>query len=134
MGLCNVDAASLAATFAEPLKSSQTKFDAIYTADEIGSYKPDLANFEYMIEHVEKDFGVQKSEILDVAQSLTHDHVPTNAVGLPPGVWIEMDGDAALLGENKAKLKREGKVKFGAQFMTLLMLAREVEWYFETQV
>lgn len=134
VALCNVDAASLAASLAGPLQSSKGIFDAVYTADQIGSYKPDVANCEYLIEHVEKDFGVKKEEILHVAQSMTHDHVPAKAVGLPPGVWIEMGGDAALLGGNKAKLELEGKVQIGAELMTLYEMAREVEWYFETQV
>ena len=132
MALCNVDASTLAASLAGPLQTSKKIFDAVYTADEIGSYKPDLANFEYLIEHVEKDFGVKKEEILHVAQSLTHDHVPAKAVGLPPGVWIEMGGDSALLGGDKAKLEREGKVQLGAELTTLWMMVGEVEWYFET--
>lgn len=130
IALSNVDKSSLASTLASPLQS-RVKFDAVYTAEEIGSYKPDLANFEYLIEHVEKDFGAAKNEILHVAQSLTHDHVPAKAIGLSPGVWIERGGGAAVLGGDQAKLEQQGKVQLGAQFGTLGELAREVEWYFE---
>ena len=129
VALTNADKSSFAATLAGPLQS-KVKFDAVYTADEIGSYKPDLANFRYLIEHVERDFGAQKHEILHVAQSLTHDHVPAKAVGLPPGVWI--NGNSYVLGGDKAKL--EEKVQLGAELGSIPMLAGEVEWYFETQV
>lgn len=40
------------------------KFDAVYTAEDIGTYKPDLKNFEYMLKHVENEFGVEKDEVL----------------------------------------------------------------------
>ena len=38
-------------------------FDAIYTAEDIGSYKPALGNFEYMVDRL-KSIGVQQNEIL----------------------------------------------------------------------
>lgn len=130
--LSNVDGLSFSFTLAGPLRG--VMFDAIYTADEIGSYKPDLANFQYLIEHVEKDFGAQKSEILHVAQSLMHDHVPAKAIGLPPGVWIERGGDSgSMMGGKMAKLEQEGKLQLGAKFMTLGNLAAEVEWTFGKQ-
>lgn len=44
-------------------------WDAVYTAQKIGSYKPDLRNFEFLIEHVGEDLGVKKEEILHTAQS-----------------------------------------------------------------
>lgn len=44
-------------------------WDAVYTAQRIGSYKPDLRNFEFLIEHVVEDLGVKKEEILHTAQS-----------------------------------------------------------------
>lgn len=130
--LSNVDGVSFSSTLAGPLQG--VKFDAIYTADEIGSYKPDLANFEYLIEHINKDFGVQKPEILHVAQSLTHDHVPAKAIGLPPGVWIERGGDSmSVMGGNMARLEQEDKLQLGARFLTLGDLAAEVERAFGKQ-
>ena len=62
-------------------------FDAIYTAQDIGSYKPDPRNFAYLIERLAAD-GFQKSNILHVAQSLFHDHAPANALGLA-SAWID---------------------------------------------
>ena len=49
---------------------------AYYTAQDIGSYKPDRENFEYLIENVEREFGAKKDEIWHVAQSLFHDAQP----------------------------------------------------------
>jgi 2-haloacid dehalogenase len=62
-------------------------FDAVYTAEDIGSYKPDLRNFRYMIDRLQ-DSGHPVGEILHVAQSLYHDHAPANAVGLH-SAWID---------------------------------------------
>jgi 2-haloalkanoic acid dehalogenase type II len=62
-------------------------FDAIYTAQDVGSYKPDPRNFTYLIERLAED-GFHKSDILHVAQSLYHDHAPANAIGLA-SAWID---------------------------------------------
>jgi 2-haloacid dehalogenase len=62
-------------------------FDAIYTAQDIGSYKPDPRNFTYLVERLAAD-GFQKPDILHVAQSLFHDHAPANAIGLA-SAWID---------------------------------------------
>jgi len=61
-------------------------FDYIFTAQDIGSYKPDLRNFKYMIQRLQ-EAGHQKNEILHTAESLFHDHVPANQVGLA-SAWI----------------------------------------------
>jgi len=64
------------------------EFDAIYTAEDIGSYKPSRANFEYLLARLSEDLGLEKSDILHTAQSLYHDHVPARAIGLA-SVWID---------------------------------------------
>ncbi len=64
------------------------EFDAIYTAEDIGSYKPADANFEYLVAHLQSDFGLDRSDILHTAQSLHHDHVPANRFGLA-NAWID---------------------------------------------
>jgi len=73
------------------------EFDAVYTAQDIGTYKPDPANFEFLIKHLQLDFGLQPSEVLHTAQSLFHDHVPAKKFGLATA-WIDRqrlseDGD-----------------------------------------
>ncbi len=62
-------------------------FDAVYTAEDIGSYKPSLNNFNYMLDKL-ADMGIPKSAILHTAQSLFHDHAPAKAVGLAR-CWID---------------------------------------------
>lgn len=82
--LSNVDRAGFAASN----RKLGVEFDAIYTAEDIGSYKPTPANFEYMLEHLQKDLGLGKGDILHTAQSLFHDHVQAKAFGLD-NVWID---------------------------------------------
>jgi 2-haloacid dehalogenase len=81
--LSNVDRASFAATN----HHLQVTFDAIYTAQDIGSYKPDQRNFAYLIDHVGQQ-GIPQEKLLHVAQSLFHDHVPARAIGLATA-WID---------------------------------------------
>jgi 2-haloacid dehalogenase len=66
----------------------KVKFDAIYTAQDIESYKPSDRNFAYMLERLRSDFGLDKPDVLHVAQSLFHDHAPANRAGLA-SVWID---------------------------------------------
>lgn len=73
--------------FAASNRKLGVEFDAIYTAQDIGSYKPDPANFEYLLEHLNNDLGLQKSDILHTAQSIFHDHVPAKSRGLR-NAWI----------------------------------------------
>jgi len=81
--LSNVDHRS----FAGSRRQLQTNFDFVFTAEDIGSYKPDLRNFAYLEERL-GDAGFVRSEILHVAQSLFHDHVPANRRGLS-SAWID---------------------------------------------
>ncbi len=88
--LSNVNRAGFAASNAK----LGVAFDAIYTAEDIGSYKPTRRNFEHMLERLEADHGIAKREILHTAQSLFHDHVPATAFGLAKA-WIDRQGLAA---------------------------------------
>ena len=69
-------------------------FDAIYTAQDIGSYKPNPANFDHMLEALARDHGVTADSILHTAQSLFHDHVPAKNAGLACA-WIDRQGLSA---------------------------------------
>lgn len=86
--LSNVDRSSFQATN----QRLGVEFDAIYTAEDIGSYKPDPSNFRYMLDRL-REQGVAKEKTLHVAQSLFHDHVPARAVGLA-SAWIDRRHDA----------------------------------------
>ena len=63
-------------------------FDAVYTAEDIGSYKPAGANFEYLLAHLESDLGMSRADILHTAQSLHHDHTPAKRFDLA-NAWID---------------------------------------------
>lgn len=80
--LSNVDNRSFAASN-ERLK---VVFDGIYTAEDIGSYKPSDRNFNYMIDKL-ASWGIQKGDILHTAESMFHDHGPANRHGLA-SCWI----------------------------------------------
>lgn len=77
--------------FAASARKLGVTFDAIYTAEDIGSYKPNPANFGYMLDHLGEDLGIAKSAILHTAQSLHHDHVPASAFDLARA-WIDRQG------------------------------------------
>lgn len=80
--LSNVDNQSFAASN----KRLQVEFDAIYTAEDVGSYKPADANFDYMLAKLET-LGVARNEILHTAESMFHDHQPARRHGLA-NCWI----------------------------------------------
>lgn len=87
--LSNVDRESFSASNEGPLQA--VKFDKIITAQDVGSYKPDLQNFEFMLKTVKEEFGVEKNQVLQTAQSQFHDHHPAKEMGIK-SVWIERYG------------------------------------------
>jgi 2-haloalkanoic acid dehalogenase type II len=95
--LSNVDKESFSRTLANQFPGFN--FDAVYVAQDIGTYKPDLNNFQYLIDHCDKDLGVKKDGIIHTAQALPHDHVPANKMGLA-SAWIErgVDFESAMGG------------------------------------
>jgi 2-haloacid dehalogenase len=80
--LSNVDNAS----FAHSDEKLGRPFHIVYTAEDVGSYKPSPRNFEYMLGNL-KRLGIEKHEILHTAESMFHDHAPANAFGLA-NCWI----------------------------------------------
>ncbi len=74
--------------FAASNRKLGVAFDAVYTAEDIGSYKPNAANFEYLLSHLRDDLGLERTDVLHTAQSLRHDHVPARAHGLA-NAWID---------------------------------------------
>lgn len=91
--LSNVDRKSFAASNIK----LKVVFDRIFTAEDIGSYKPNLHNFDFMLKQLGTD-GIAADQILHTAQSLFHDHVPAGQVGLKR-CWIDrrmgIDGGGA---------------------------------------
>jgi 2-haloacid dehalogenase len=122
--LSNVDNSS----FAFSNEKLGVDFDALYTAEDIGSYKPSARNFDYLIDQL-ATLGLNPSDILHTAESLFHDHVPAKARGLAtcwiyrrhgeqgfgatmsPGVRLETDFRFNSLGElakaHQAEMREE---------------------------
>jgi 2-haloacid dehalogenase len=73
-------------TFSFSNERLEVEFDAIYSAEDIGSYKPSDRNFEYMLAQT-PHLGLKPEDILHTAESLFHDHVPANRHGLAT-CWI----------------------------------------------
>ena len=84
--LSNVDNES----FAKSNERLGVAFDAVYTAEDVGAYKPARANFDYMLAKLERGLGgnpIVKKDILHTAESMFHDHRPANEHGLA-SCWI----------------------------------------------
>jgi 2-haloacid dehalogenase len=71
------------AMFAKTNTLLHVTFDDIITAQQVGSYKPALPHFHVALARL----GVPQQQVLHVAQSLYHDHVPAKALGLTT-VWV----------------------------------------------
>lgn len=80
--LSNIDRRSFAAS-SERLG---VRFDAVITAEDVGSYKPRRGHFDRLFQELER-LGVARDRLVHVAESLFHDHQPAAALGLP-SVWI----------------------------------------------
>lgn len=119
--LSNVDRDS----FAHSNRLLQVTFDAVYTAEDIGSYKPDPANFDYLLRHLELEMGIGPDGVLHVAQSLFHDHAPAKAAGLDT-VWIDRQRLSAG-GEWGATVPVEGPPVPDHVFFSMADLARAVK-------
>lgn len=81
--LSNVDRES----FARSERLLGVTFDHVFTAEEIGSYKPDHRNFEYMLERLAAR-GIAREALVHAAQSRYHDIEPARAIGLR-AVWVD---------------------------------------------
>lgn len=80
--LSNVDNFS----FSKSNKNLEVEFDYIFTAEDVGTYKPNPKNFEFMLQNLSAG-GISKNQILHVAESLFHDHIPANQFNID-NCWI----------------------------------------------
>lgn len=81
--LSNIDRQSFAASN----QQLGVELDAIITAEDTGSYKPDHGHFQAAFEWLDSQ-SIARDQWVHVAQSLYHDHVPAQALGIPT-VWID---------------------------------------------
>ena len=114
----NIDNTSIAAT----VPHVGIDFYKIFTAQEMGAYKPDEKVFSYVFEKLSNE-GIQKNDILHVAESVFHDHIPAKKLNLN-SVWIHRKSDKQTAGAtpnvDKAYIP-------DFQFNTLLDFANWVE-------
>lgn len=110
--------------FAASNRKLGVAFDAVYTAQDVGSYKPNLANFEHMLRHLKADHGIEPGDILNTAQSLFHDHVPAGAAGLDRA-WIDRQqlAEGGAWGAT-AEVPERPEVHF--RYVTLMEMAKAV--------
>ena len=97
--LSNVDRDSFSRSNSGPLGG--VRFDGVLTAQDMGSYKPDLRNFERMLQFAKSDLGVDKEQVLQIAQSQFHDHQPAREIGIK-SVWIVRPG--AVMGNREEEI------------------------------
>ena len=71
-------------------------FDLHSTCDEAGCNKPDLRVFQHMLAKLEER-GIERSQVLHVAQSQFHDLIPATRLGLRT-VWIKRHKDRSGFG------------------------------------
>jgi 2-haloacid dehalogenase len=69
----------------------QGDFAAIITAEDVGAYKP-ADNHFVALDRALVELGIERSQLLHVAQSLFHDHVPARRHGLT-SIWINRRHD-----------------------------------------
>ena len=72
--------------FAASNRRLRGRFAAIITAEDVHAYKPADNHFRALL-HTLDGLGIARGELLHVAQSLFHDHVPARRAGLR-SVWI----------------------------------------------
>ena len=90
--LTNTDNDSFAASSAR----LGVSFDAVFTAEDVGAYKPSDIGFQTMLTGL-AGMGVARDRVLHVAESLFHDHVPAARHGLAR-CWIHRRHDQAGFG------------------------------------
>lgn len=118
--LSNVDNES----FAHSNARLGVAFDAVYTAADIGSYKPAARNFEYMLTDLGAR-GVERSDILHVAESLFHDHVPASNFDLA-SCWIHRRHGDEGFGATRPP-ETMPKIDFRFESMAALAAAHQAE-------
>ena len=73
----------------ETILRNKLAVDGCITAEDVGSYKPALGHWTRFF----KDYKVAKDKTLHVAQSIYHDIIPSNQIGLA-NAWINRYGDS----------------------------------------
>jgi putative hydrolase of the HAD superfamily len=110
------------AGFAASNRLLRGDFAAVITAEDVGAYKPAENHFR-ALDRTLPELGVDRSELLHVAQSLFHDHVPAKREELP-SVWINRRHDRPGWG---ATPKPSDDWSYALEFPTMAAFADAVD-------
>jgi 2-haloacid dehalogenase len=69
--------------FAETRKLLEVEFDVVITAQQAGSYKPSVINFQIAL----RALSISPEQLLHAAQSIYHDVVPARSLGIATA-WV----------------------------------------------
>jgi len=77
--------------FAHSAQKLEAPFDCVVTAQQVGSYKPSLRNFEALLDRL----AIPRDRLLHVAESLYHDVVPAQSLDIATAWVNRRQGKAA---------------------------------------
>jgi 2-haloacid dehalogenase len=87
--------------FAETRKYLEVEFDAVITAEQAGSYKPSVNNFQMAL----RTLTLSPDRLLHAAQSVYHDVVPARSLGIST-VWVNRKSARPGIGAVRASAVR----------------------------
>nr|VWO95475.1 Acetylornithine/succinyldiaminopimelate aminotransferase (ACOAT) (DapATase) (Succinyldiaminopimelate transferase) (EC (EC [Ganoderma boninense] len=89
--LSNIDRTTIAKTRKLMEGPGGFEFDGVYTAEEVGAYKPAPEMLGYALARLKEKFKIEPDEVLMTAQSVFHDIVPAKGRGIATA-WINREG------------------------------------------
>lgn len=87
--------------FAETRKHLGVEFDGVITAQQAGSYKPSVNNFQVAL----RTLGISPDRLLHAAQSIYHDVIPAQSLGIA-SVWVNRKSTRPGVGAVRAATGR----------------------------
>lgn len=108
--------------FVKTEKGFGISFSHVVTAEDLQSYKPNRKNFEALLQTLR----CKKNEVLHVAQSLYHDHIPAKEMGLTT-VWVNRPSRIQGVGATlPADVRPDYEVESLSALRKLLVKSRSV--------
>ena len=108
--------------FSATRKKLVVPFDLIVTAQQVQSYKPSHKNFQEAL----RRSGLKQDEILHAAQSVYHDIVPANALGIR-NVWVNRSSARPGAGATRpATARPTAEVSSMAELVKLAMTSGDL--------
>jgi putative hydrolase of the HAD superfamily len=114
--------------FAGSNRQLRGDFAAIITAEDVGGYKPADNHFRALYRTL-SDLGIERGELLHVAQSLFHDHTVAKREGLR-SVWINRRHDRPGWGATRQPAE---EFSYDLEFPTMAAFADAVDAAFDAR-